>query len=151
MARGARANRRGQMLEANVRDLLDEDYQLVSPRRFFAVRCLRQPVFAQQVFTGKNIYGKDRHVDFILYHPRKWADCLVLQCKWQASTGSVDEKYPFEIECIASDQFPAVIILDGGGYSDGAKAWLMAQRGKRNLTDVMDQGGLQRWQTSGRI
>lgn len=139
------------MLEANVCDLLDEDYQLVSPLRFFALRCLRQPIFAQQVFTGQNIYAKERRVDFILYHPRKWANCLVIQCKWQASAGSVDEKFPFEVECIAHDAFPCIIILDGGGYSDGAKTWLMGQRGQRNLIDVMDQGGFMRWQTQGRI
>ena len=139
------------MLEANVRGLLEEDYQPASPLRFFALRCLRQPIFAEQVFTGRNIYAKERRVDFIIYHPRKWADCLVIQCKWQASSGSVDEKFPFEVECIAHDAFPAIIILDGGGYSDGAKTWLMGQRGKRNLIDVLDQGGFMRWQSQGRI
>ena len=139
------------MLEANVCELLDEDYQLVSPLRFFALKCLRQPIFAQQVVTGKNIYGKKRHVDVILYHPSKWTDCLVIQCKWQASAGSVDEKFPFEVECIAHDPYPVVIILDGGGYSDGAKAWLMEQRGKRNLVDVIDHDGFMRWHTQGRI
>ena len=151
MARGSRANRRGRVLERNVAELLDEDYEQVTSRRFFALRCLQQPIFAEQVVTGLNIYAKKRHVDFILHHPSKWPNCLVLQCKWQASTGSVDEKYPFEVECIAHDSFPAIIVLDGGGASKGAKDWLLAQRGKRNLVEVLDQGGLQRWQTQGRI
>ena len=151
MARGARANRRGRMLENQIAELLGEDYERTSATRFFALRCLRQAIYAEQVVTGLNVYGKERRVDFILYHPRKWPDCLVIQCKWQASRGSVDEKYPFEVECIAHDSFPAIIILDGGGYSDGAKTWLMGQRGQRNLIDVMDQGGFMRWQTQGRI
>ena len=151
MARGARANRRGRMLENQIAELLGEDYERTSATRFFALRCLRQAIYAEQVVTGLNVYGKERRVDFILYHPRKWPDCLVIQCKWQASRGSVDEKYPFEVECIAHDSFPAIIILDGGGYSDGAKTWLMGQRGQRNLIDVMDQGGFMRWHTQGRI
>ena len=151
MAKGKRANRRGRMLEQQIAEMLAEDYERASAMRFFALRCLRQPIYAEQVVAGLNIYGKERRVDFILYHPRKWPDCLVIQCKWQASTGSVDEKYPFEIECVAEDAFPAVVVLDGGGYSEGAKTWLLRQRGKRNLVDVFDLGGIMRWQTQGRI
>jgi len=139
------------MLEQSVAEVLDEDYERTSPSRFFHLRCLRQPIFSQQVFTGQNIYGKDRRIDLILYEPHKWPDCLVIQCKWQSSSGSVDEKFPFEVECIAEDAFPTIIILDGGGYSDGAKDWLMRQRGKRNLIEVLDLGGLMRWQADGRI
>ena len=139
------------MLESNIAEALEEDYQRVSALRFFACRCLEQPIFAEQVVTGRNIYAKERRVDFILYHPRKWQESLVIQCKWQASSGSVDEKFPFEVECIAHDSFPAIVVLDGGGYSDGAKNWLLAQRGKRHLIDVLDQGGFMRWQTQGRI
>lgn len=151
MARGARANRRGRQLEDHVHGLLSEEYEEVSPSRFFAARCLEQPIFAGQVVTGKNIYARSRKVDFILYHPTKWPDCLVIQCKWQASSGSVDEKFPFEVECIAADQFAAIIVLDGGGASKGARAWLSEQRGKRNLVDVFDLGAFQRWQSSGRV
>ncbi len=151
MTRGTRANRRGRALETSVADLLSEDYERITPARFFAARCLQQPIYAAQVPTGLNIYAKQRRVDFILHHPQKWPDCLVIQCKWQASSGSVDEKFPFEVECIAHDAFPAIIVLDGGGASKGAKDWLLSQRGKRNLVDVLDQGGLHRWQTQGRI
>lgn len=132
-------------------DLLEEDYERVSPLRFFALRCLRQPIFAQQVVTGRSIFGKERRVDFVLYHPHKWPACLVIQCKWQASAGSVEEKLCFEVNCIDHDDYPAVIVLDGGGYSDGARKWLESQRGKGNLVDVLDLGGLMRWQTQGRI
>ena len=68
MAKGTRANRRGRTLENSVRDLLAEDYQLVSQGRFFAMRELKQPVFAEQCIIGRDLYGKNRRVDFILYH-----------------------------------------------------------------------------------
>ena len=35
---------------------------------------------------------------------------------------------------------PAIERLDAGGYSEGAKTWLLRQRGKRNLVDVFDLG-----------
>jgi len=148
---GKRANRRGKALESFVAELLEEDYQETTKGRFFALRCLKQPIFAKQVVIDKNIYGKDRKVDFILYHPDRWPMCLVIQCKWQSSSGSVEEKYPFEIECIASSEFKTIIVLDGKGYSLGAKKWLKSQCGKRNLITVCDQSELCKLQTEGMI
>ena len=115
------------------------------------MRSLQQPIFAEQVETGAGIYGKRRLVDFVLYHPQRWPECLVIQCKWQTSSGSVDEKYPYEVENIAHAGIPTIIVLDGGGYSQGARQWLLAQRGKRNLLDVCSQGDISRMQAQGRI
>ena len=148
---GGRANRRGRILERYVRELLTEEYERVTANRFFAMRSLNQPIFAEQVETGTSIYNKKRVVDFALYHPQRWPECLVIQCKWQTSSGSVDEKYPYEVENIAHAGFPTIIVLDGGGYSDGARQWLLAQRGKRNLVDVCSQGDISRMQAQGRI
>ena len=119
--------------------------------RFFAGRYLQRLIFADHVVTGRNIYAKERRVDFILYHPHKWPDNLVIQCIWQASAGSVDEKFPFEVEYIAHNGLPAAIVLDGSGYSIGAKHWLLQQQGKRNLVAVVDKSELVRWQIRGRI
>ena len=148
---GGRANRRGRILERYVHELLNEEYERVSAARFFAMRILRQRIFAEQVETGLSIYGKRRLGDFALYHPQRWPDCLVIQCKWQTSSGSVDEKYPYEVENIAPAGFPTIIVLDGGGYSEGARQWLVAQRGKRNLVDVCSQGDISRMQAQGRV
>ena len=148
---GSRANRRGKILEQYVRELLNEEYECVSASRFFAMRSLEQPIFAEQVETGLSIYCKKRIVDFTLYHPQRWPDCLVIQCKWQTLSGSVDEKYPYEVENIAHAGFPTIIVLDGGGYSEGARQWLLAQRGKRNLVEVCSQGDISRMQAQGRI
>lgn len=52
---------------------------------------------------------------------RVWPDGLVIQCKWQASSGSVEEKYPFEVLNIQKDEYPTIIVLDGGGYSKGSE------------------------------
>lgn len=151
MSRGGRANRRGQVLEKATRDLLEEEYLFVSKTRFFALRDLRQPIFTEQCKVGKDIYGKRRRVDFILYHPQRWPDCLVIQCKWQAAKGSVEEKYPFEVLSIQLNEFDTIIVLDGGGYTKGASTWLNSQAGKNKLRHVFTQGDLQRFFSQGRL
>lgn len=148
---GNKANRSGGRLEAFVADVLDEcGYRQLDPDKFDVMRHLEQPVWAPQYVTGTNIYHKRRRVDAVLYHPRKWPDGMVIQCKWQASSGSVEEKYPFEVMSIERDGIPAILVLDGGGYTSGAKAWLKAQAGPgRVLRYVVDQGGLQRLASRG--
>ncbi len=151
MVKGARANKRGRILENAVNDLLSEDYVQVSSQRFFALRELRQPIFTEQCQIGRDIYGKQRRVDFILYHPQRWPDCLVIQCKWQASSGSVDEKFPFEVLSIQMGEFDTIIVLDGGGYSSGAEQWLKGEAGKSKLLHVLSQGEISRFQSQGRL
>ncbi len=151
MANGARANRRGRTLEKNIVDLLDEEYTSVSPARFFALRILRQPIYAEQCPLGIDIYGKNRRVDFILYHPLRWAGCLVIQCRWQASPGSVDEKFPFEVLSIQKSDFQTIIVLDGGGYNKGAKRWLTGQAGDGKLLKVFSLGEISRYQARGKL
>lgn len=151
MVKGVRANRRGRTLENAVNDLLSEEYQQVTPTRFFALRELRQPIFAEQCVVGRDIYGKNRRVDFILYHPRRWADCLIIQCKWQASSGSVEEKYPFEVLSIQLSEFATIVVLDGGGYSKGAEMWLKGQAGRNKLLHVLGLGEISRFHSHGRL
>lgn len=140
------ANRSGSRLEANVADILEEhDYRQVLPVRFFPMREMEQPIFTRQCEIGKDIYGKRRRVDLILYHPRLWKDCLVIQCKWQAASGSVEEKYPFEVLSIGLNSFDTLVVLDGGGYSPGAKQWLTLQSGKNRLIEVLSLGEFQRF------
>ncbi len=150
--KGTGANRSGGRLEDFVADILDErGYRFIPRERFFPSRELEQPVFTRQYEMGKDIYGKKRRVDAILYHPRLWPDCLVIQSKWQASSGSVEEKYPYEVLSIAQNEFDTIIVLDGGGYTAGAKQWLVNQAGKNRLLGVFDQGEFSRFASRGRL
>lgn len=143
---GKVANRAGDRLERNVADILeDKGYEFVQRNRFFPARTLEQPVYTRQCELGKDIYGRRRRVDFILYHPVRFQNCLVIQCKWQASAGSVEEKYPFEVLSIAQGQYDTIVIIDGGGYTPEAKQWLLDQSGKNHLLDVQSQGDFARY------
>lgn len=143
---GRGANRSGKRLERAIAEILeDKGYLFVPPVRFFPSLVLNQRVFTCQREVGKNIYAKIRKVDLLLYHPKLWRDCLAIQCKWQASGGTTDEKFPFEVLSIAENKLNTIIILDGGGYSAGAKQWLLNQAGKKRLLAVHDQGSFTRF------
>ncbi len=151
MTSGRRANRRGRQLERFVAEELQEiGYERIQPPvLIFAMRDMGQPVYASQVEVGRDIYAKTRRVDFLLFHPYKYPLGLVIQCKWQASSGSVEEKYPFEVLSIQQGEFDTIIVLDGGGYSDGAEQWLRGQAGKNRLKHVFSQGEFQRFLSRG--
>lgn len=152
MTDGKRANRTGKVLESFAEGVIaDTGYEKVSSQKFFAMREMDQPIYSSQCETGNDIYGKRRRVDFILYHPKKWPNNLVIQCKWQASSGSVDEKYPFEVLSIQLNEYKTIIILDGKGYSTGAEQWLKSQVGKDKLIYVHNQGDFQRFSSQGRL
>ena len=147
MSSGRRANRTGKRLELFIQEQLDDlGYVEVSKQHFFNLRCLKQPIFAPQCPAGYSIYGTVRIVDVILYHPEKWDDVLVIQAKWQAGSGTVYEKYPYEVLSIQANLFPTIIVLDGGGYSKSSEEWLKAQVEKVDqLIGVFDQGEFQRF------
>ena len=151
MTSGGRANRRGRILENAIHMLLEEEYQEVSSQRFFALVELEQPIFAKQFSIGRDIYNKKRRVDFILYHPERWSECLVIQCKWQASSGSVEEKYPFEVLSIQKGEYDTIIVLDGNGYTKGAEAWLKNQAAHGRLLHVFNLSEMNVFQTQGRL
>lgn len=80
--------------------------------------------FAQQVPCGTSIYETKRKCDFLILNKEKWPDGLIIECKWQQSNGSVDEKYPFTVFNIIKIGVPTIILLDGKGYKKAAKVWL---------------------------
>ena len=133
-------------------ELDDLGYERISPAYLiFAMRDMQQPIYAQQVEIGRDIYGKNRRVDILLFNPHKHPNGLVIQCKWQASSGSVEEKYPYEVLSIAQGEFDTIIVLDGGGYTAGAEQWLRSQAGQNRLRHVFNQGEFQRFASRGSI
>lgn len=149
-----KASSTGRILERFVGAILEsEGYTRIQPAKtFLAMRELEQPIFAQQFIAGMSIYNKPRQVDFILYHPQLWPNCLVIECKWQASPGSVDEKYPFLVENIETGTYPTIVILDGGGYTREAGEWLRDQvKTTNNLINVFNQGEFQRYVSGGNL
>ncbi|PIR98023.1 MAG: hypothetical protein COT89_01555 [Candidatus Colwellbacteria bacterium CG10_big_fil_rev_8_21_14_0_10_42_22] len=83
--------------------------------------------YAQQVPCGTSIYETQRKCDFLVLNKEKFPEGLIIECKWQQSSGSVDEKYPFSLFNIIKIGVPTIILLDGGGYKKAAMDWLKDQ------------------------
>ncbi len=84
----------------------------------------------------KNIYGHDGYTEFLL-KSEKYELEIRIECKWQQSAGSVDEKFPYlYLNCIeAMPENHIAIIIDGGGAKEGAVRWLKNAAEKRLFTD----------------
>jgi len=83
--------------------------------------------YAIQVPCGTSIYETQRKCDFLIINKAKFPDGLIIECKWQQSEGSVDEKYPFAVLNIIKIGVPTIILIDGNGYKQKALEWLKAQ------------------------
>jgi len=149
MLQGTRANYTGNQLEAVIQSTLErKGYRFIEKRQFNSARYLEQPIFTKQYPIAKSIYETDLFCDFILYHPIKYGKCLVIESKWQESSGSVDEKFPYLVVNIR-EQYPCatIIVLDGGGYKKQAEQWLRRQQDKK-LIHVFNMMEFQRWSNS---
>ena len=143
----------GKQLERFVRNHLEAcDYTYVQNRDFFADPSREQPIYSRQVEIGLSIYETPIKCDFILYHPTEWRDRLVIECKWQQVVGSVDEKYPYLILNIQERyNCPTILLLDGGGYKQGAEDWIRNQAGVGNLLKVFNMTEFQAWANQGNL
>ena len=129
MDSGKKANTSGSNLESFVENILIKYNYLEFSRedRHYFLNCkdeLGGRWYAKQAYIGKSIYDTDRFCDFLIYDETEYKDFLAIECKWQSSSGSVDEKYPFLVYNIIYSKIDTIIILDGGGYKPGSKKWL---------------------------
>lgn len=71
-----------------------------------------------EVTLGTSIIGKRRRIDLFL-HERENNRVLALECKFQDSSGTADEKIPYALDDLASLRVPACIVYAGTGFSAG--------------------------------
>lgn len=140
---GKFANHTGRKLERFVANALtDSGYTEFLDHRAQAFdnrKAIGGKQFMQQLPVGTTIYETQRKADFFVVNKEKFPDDLIIECKWQQSSGSVDEKYPFLLFNIIKTGVPTVILLDGAGYKPSAKRWLQDQMDlKRALWHVWD-------------
>jgi hypothetical protein len=73
----------------------------------------------------QTIYGHPGKTEFLVLS-EKYGLEMRIECKWQQSPGSVDEKFPYlYLNCVEAMPEPQImIIVDGGGAKAGAVEWL---------------------------
>ena len=136
-------------LEAKKAESKEKKFRMfVEHKNFKAACCLEQPIYSRQFPLGNSIYDTPVKCDFILHHPLKYPTCLVIESKWQESSGSTDEKYPYLVLNVKEKLgYPTIIVVDGGGYKPGAEKWLRSQVGGR-LLYVFNMMEFQKWSNS---
>lgn len=80
-----------------------------------------------EVGLGKTIIGKNRKADVFLV---RFDDqrAMALECKFQESTGTADEKMPYALEDLEALWIPGCLVYGGSGWSPGVLQMLRAAR-----------------------
>jgi hypothetical protein len=89
----------------------------------------------EQFRCGRRIWGAERRIDVVLTNPldRKR---LGVECKFQGSQGSAEEKIPTTIQDIAAWPIPGIVVFSGEGFSPNMRAFLVASGKAVELADM---------------
>ncbi len=76
-----------------------------------------------QVVMGDRIWGTRRHVDVVLSKPDT-ERMLGIECKYQRSKGTVEEKIPLTVEDMEDWPIRGIVVLHGEGFSRDLRPFL---------------------------
>ena len=126
MKQGTKANKSGTRLEDKVEKILLSNLPIVS-RKYSQTKDRRNILLKHVPYT--NIYGNTKcRSEFVLcYNDRR----IRVECKFQESAGSVDEKLPYLFMNFTQSipESEAIIVIEGSGFKKGAKEWLRKKCG----------------------
>lgn len=132
---GGLANNQGKVLESNVISTLQQKGFTVMPYNLWE----KNPALfsAELLLTNvpyDTIYGHKGKTEFKILSARYGE--YRIECKWQQSSGSVDEKFPYlYLNCIEKmPEANIIIIIDGEGAKPGAVEWLRRAAGRKLYT-----------------
>ncbi len=72
----------------------------------------------REVSLGKSIIGKNRRIDILALDSQS-DRVLAIECKYQAVTGTADEKIPYALDDLRALHEPAFVVYGGEGFSQG--------------------------------
>lgn len=126
MTQGSHANKTGSVLEEIVKaTLLKHGFTLIPYREHINAPELHGNELLLTNVPYTTIYGARGYTEFLLKSEKYNLETRI-ECKWQQSAGSVDEKLPYTyLSCAeAVPEDDVIILIDGEGFRDGAKHWL---------------------------
>jgi hypothetical protein len=71
-----------------------------------------------EISLGKTIIGKDRRIDVFVVRSSD-QKAIALECKYQDTQGTVDEKIPYALDDLAALWIPGCLVYAGEGWSRG--------------------------------
>lgn len=72
----------------------------------------------REVPVGKSIIGKNRRVDIFIVHEES-NKAFAVECKFQDSSGTTDEKIPYALDDMRALRINGCIVYAGAGFSKG--------------------------------
>ncbi|MCH7958635.1 MAG: hypothetical protein IID08_00800 [Candidatus Hydrogenedentes bacterium] len=88
-----------------------------------------------EVSVGRRIWGARRKIDVVLKHPETRVS-LGIECKFQDSRGSAEEKIPATLEDIKAWPIRGIVVYSGEGFSKNMLAYLMSTGMAVSLPDL---------------
>lgn len=79
----------------------------------------------RQVRVGRRVWGAERRIDLVL-QDRQAARRLGIECKYQGTSGTAEEKIPAIIRDIAAWPIDGLVVIAGEGFSGNMKAYLLS-------------------------
>ncbi len=78
-----------------------------------------------EVKAARRLWGQKRYIDVVITD-EKSGKRLGIECKFQATSGTAEEKIPATIQDIAHWPIPGIVVIDGEGFSENMRGYLMA-------------------------
>lgn len=125
LQQGQQAVFNGRAFEQDVTDrLIRRSYENLKvlpdqPTKQFFIQQWRSPY--------RSAYGNPMTIDFYIWHPFKYPEGLLLECKYQDKPGSADHKLYYTVDNLKNTCLPSMLALMGSGASQGARAWCEKQ------------------------
>lgn len=88
-----------------------------------------------QLTVGRRIWGARRRIDLVLTD-RGQRRSLGIECKFQGSPGTAEEKIPATIEDIRAWPIDGLVCFTGPGFSDNMRSFLLASGKAVELADL---------------
>lgn len=89
----------------------------------------------RQFRVGRRVWGAVRVIDVVLRHPDT-RETLGIECKYQGSTGSAEEKIPSTVLDIAAWPIAGIIVFAGEGFSANMRSYLYSTGKAVDLEDL---------------
>jgi len=86
-----------------------------------------------EVSLGKTVIGKDRAIDVFVVRPQD-RKAIAIECKYQDSLGSVDEKIPYALQDLEALWVPGCLAYAGKGWSRAMLDWAATAAAARGVT-----------------
>lgn len=92
---------------------------------------------AIEVKVGRRIWGAVRNIDVVLTDPVT-RQRIGLECKYQGSTGTAEEKIQATLEDIRAWPIKGLVVIAGPGFSQNMRGYLISTGNVVDVGDIAD-------------